>query len=158
MDSMDREMTEAGPLGADEPLLAAHVGANWERYYRPRFERLAAGDPAWMWNHAAAFVPFWMSFRRLDVALAVYLAQLVAVVATIIATRDVLGGDGAWALGLTLPVGIIGALQGGFGTSMVWRAARRVVANARRRHPPWSRTPTITTPPTVRCSSPTSGT
>lgn len=48
----DPTLTPSRPLGADEPLLAAYVGVNWDGYYRPRFEALAAGGPAWMWNRA----------------------------------------------------------------------------------------------------------
>jgi hypothetical protein len=131
---MDQQpLTAPGPLGADEPLLAAAVGANWD-YYRPRFAARAAGGPWWMWNHAAALVPFWMSFRRLDVSLAVHFIQVLGFAVIAQLGSEAVGAGTATVLGLVIPLGVTAALQGGFGTSQVYRLARRAVAIARRQH------------------------
>jgi len=131
---MDHQpLTPPGTLGADEPLLAAYVGAKWD-YYRPRFAARAAGGPRWMWNHAAALVPFWMSFRRLDVSLAVHFLQILGFAVIAQLATDAVGAGAATVLGLAAPLGVTAVLQGGFGTSQVYRLARRAVATARRRH------------------------
>jgi len=130
---MDHEHLTPEPLGPDEPLLAAYVGANWD-YYRPRFTARAAGGSRWMWNHAAALVPFWMSFRRLDVSLAVHFVQVVGFATIAQLATDAVGAGTATVLELAIPLGVTAVLQGGFGTSQVYRLARRAVATARRRH------------------------
>lgn len=129
----DQPLTPPGSLGPDEPLLAAYVGANWD-YYRPRFAARAAGGSRWMWNHAAALVPFWMSYRRLDVALAIHFVQVLGFAVIAQLTSDAVGAGTATVLGLAVPLGATAVLQGGFGTSQVHRLARRAVAAARRRH------------------------
>ena len=96
----ERAVTAADPLGPDEPLLAAAVGANWERYYRPRFATRAAGGPAWMWNHAAALVPFWMSFRRLEVSLPVHFVQVLGFAALAQLAGDAMPAEAAIGVGL----------------------------------------------------------
>jgi len=131
---MDHQpLTAPGSLGPDEPLLATYVGANWD-YYRPRFAARAAGGAWWMWNHAAALVPFWMSFRRLDVSLAVHFVQVVGFAAIAQLATEAVGAGTATVLGLAIPLGVTAFLQGGCGTSQVYRLARRAVATARRRH------------------------
>jgi hypothetical protein len=122
------------PFGADEPLYAAAVGPNWTTYYRDRCAARAAGGPAWMWNWAAALIPFWMSFRRLSIALPAHFAQVVGYVAIALFGHEVLGPRWAVILGVAIPIGATALLQGGLGTWLVARRTRAVAAAARRRH------------------------
>ena len=129
---MDRTVTDA-PFGADEPLYAAAVGPNWP-YYRDRFAARAAGGSVWMWNWGAALIPFWMSFRRLAIALPIHFLQIVGYAVIALFWQEALGPSSAVLAGIAFPIGVTGLLLGGLGTWLVWRRTRAVVAAARRRH------------------------
>jgi hypothetical protein len=51
-----------------ERLFEAFIGPNWQRHYRGSFAALRASRSWWRghWNWAAALVPFWPAWRRLD--------------------------------------------------------------------------------------------
>jgi len=55
------------PVGAsDDELLDAAIGPTNKSYYRPKFDRFAAGQGSVSWNWPAFFVTiFWMLYRRM---------------------------------------------------------------------------------------------
>jgi len=69
---VDVPSAPAGGGNVSEPLTpeqlnALYVGKNWNRFYKPRFDRFAAKGGRFQatWNWAAALVPFWYLYRKL---------------------------------------------------------------------------------------------
>ena len=60
-------MSDDPAVPADDPRLAAFVGAGWESHYRRSFAAIGASRSPLRgcWNWAAALVPFWSAARRL---------------------------------------------------------------------------------------------
>jgi len=121
-------------LGEDEALFATYVGPNWERYYRARFQARAAGQGPWAWNWAAALVPFWMSFRRLQGALVIYGIASLAIVGCTSLLQGALGQEVALVLSTGLVPAVLAVLQGGFANAVYFSQAGRAVNAARRRY------------------------
>lgn len=133
MEDMADDAVIAAPAD-DESLLAAVVGATWQEYYRARFAALAAGGGAWHWNWAAALVPFWMRFRRMPVAVAVYAVDVIAFAWITGRLQDELGRPTALAVAAVVVLGGMSVAQGGLATAAYHAQARRAVARARRAH------------------------
>lgn len=124
---------DAAAADLEERLLAAYIGANWERYYRGRFARFRAHP--WRpitWNWAAALVPFWPVARNLTAAVVIYVPAGMALVW--LGMPDACGAPGWDARAALLAVGAAGGIiEGPLGTWALYRQARSAVARARRR-------------------------
>ncbi len=122
------------PAGDDDALFAAYVGPNWQEFYQARFAARAAGGGSWSWNWAAALVPFWMSFRRMRLAIALYAVNVLLFVWITGWLQHGLGRATAVAVAAAAVLGGMSIAQGGLATAGYHRQARRAVARARHRH------------------------
>lgn len=113
------------PFGDAEALYAAAVGPEWKRYYRPRFLAFEAGHWRPQWNWAAALVPFWTAYRKIDAGVLVVLLFLYGTVSLTLWLEGFLDYIPALVIAcVTVEVGL-GVLQGLFGTWLVYRKARQ---------------------------------
>ncbi len=120
-----------GPISDDEPLFAAYVGASWHEFYRARFAARAATGRSWSWNWAAALVPFWLSFRRMPLGVAVYANEVFLIVLLTGWLQGPMGQDVALGLAVVIVFGGIGVAQGGLATAAYHERARAAVRRAR---------------------------
>lgn len=123
-----------GPISDDEPLFAAFVGANWPEFYRARFAARDTTKRSWSWNWAAALVPFWLSFRRMPLGVAVYAIEVFLVVQLTGWLQGMVAPDLALGLAVALVFGGFSLAQGGLATAAYHERARAAVRRARVRH------------------------
>lgn len=123
--------------GADDQLLAAFVGPNWNEHYRESFAAIRTGAASLgdTFNWAAALAPLWLAYRGLWI---LQLGSCIALLVLGLAANGLLeealmmsGVEGAALVPLAIAYIVVGAAQGLGGDRLLYRRAAAAISRAR---------------------------